>query len=258
MQDFIDTLYCTSNSFDEIFMLFFINAKSRYFMFGHNKKLGLSSQDLRDLAEDILRYASIADIKYCHRMGRQTKPENLIDFPLKTFSLCPCTRRPLYVAMYLSRPDIVRLLLNCGARIPYEDVCICTEQLRHPLRNVMDVMKAPLEATNSTSGSNIMTNHRERCIVSLRTLLVDMCYTTDLCKQVQKVLGEISGCGDMTEQIPTLKGITRTQIRLWMKSNRSICMAEAFEDLTLPKSLVTYLNIEERIEMPGERSKERW
>lgn len=247
MQDFIDTLYCTSNAFDEIFMLFFVSAKSRYFMLGKDKKLGLSSQDLLTLAEDVLKYASIADVKYCHRNGSKMTLENLIDYPLKTFSLCPCTRRPLYVAMYLGRPDIVRLLLNCGARIPYEDVCVCTEDRRHPLRNVMEVMKAPLEALSDDSASHLVVTHRKRCVASLRTLLVDTCYTTDLNQQVRMVLKEISVDDDMTERIPTLKRIARSQIRLLMKSNRSLSMEEAFEDLVLPKSLITYLNIEEQL-----------
>ncbi|GFU07088.1 uncharacterized protein NPIL_135991 [Nephila pilipes] len=246
MQDFIDTLYCTSNSFDEIFLLLFTNVKSRYFILGPNKQLALSSKHLQCLAEDILKYASLVGLQYYHRKDNERYLENLIDFPLKSFSLCPCTRRPLYVAMYLSRPDVVRLLLNCGARIPYEDACYCANDQRHPLKNVMDVMKAPM--TYSVKPKSLqLTSHADRCAMSLRILLVDLSYTNPLWKKVCETLGEITGQG-FSQSVPTLKHISRATVRSLMKNKRSFFDQNRIESLGLPKILVDYLNIDDPVD----------
>ncbi|KAF8796241.1 hypothetical protein HNY73_000648 [Argiope bruennichi] len=251
MQDFIDTLYCTSNSFDEIFLLLFTNAKSRYFILGQNKQLGLSSKHLRSLAEDILKFASSAQLQYSHRKNNQKFLENLVDFPLKTFSLCPCTRRPLYVAMYLGRPDIVRLLLNCGARIPYEDVCHCANDQRHPLKNVMDVMKAPLGASVAPKSQQSMTSHTERCAMVLRVLLVDLSYLNPLWNKVCEALDDMTG-QETTANIPSLKHLSRSKIRCVMKKAGSFYERHLVEKLGLPTVLVDYLNIDEQMNPDSE------
>ncbi|GFY79354.1 uncharacterized protein TNIN_236461 [Trichonephila inaurata madagascariensis] len=251
MQDFIDTLYCTSNSFDEIFLLLFTTAKSRYFILGQSKQLGLSSKHLQSLAEDILKYASLTGLQYYHRKENERYLENLIDFPLKTFSLCPCTRRPLYVSMYLSRPDIVRLLLNCGARIPYEDICYCANDQRHPLKNVIDVMKAPMQFHVTPNSVKKFTVHAERCVMSLRILLVDLSYTNPLWKKVCETLGEITG-QEILDNVPTLKHISRATIRSLMKNKRSFFDQCRIESLGLPNVLVDYLNIDEPVNSESE------
>ncbi|GIY65058.1 ANK_REP_REGION domain-containing protein [Caerostris extrusa] len=106
--------------------------------------------------------------------------------------------------MHLSRPDIVRLLLNCGARIPYEDACYCASDRRHPLKNVMDVMKAPMENSAHPRPLQFMVSHTERCAMSLRILLVDLSYTSPLWGNICETLGELTG-EERLENIPSLK-----------------------------------------------------
>lgn len=246
IRDFIDTLYCTSSSFDEIFLPLFTNAKSRY-MLEQNRELGLSSNDLKQLAEDFLRYASTAGLQYFVHKNQQRSLENLIDYPLKSFSLCPCTKRPLYVAMYLRRPDIVRLLLNCGARIPYEDVCNCRmSNLSHPLRNVLDVMKAPMKTSSDSNILVKMVGHRERCVGTLKVLLVDLSYTNPLWNTVCRALDELVG-QDVEARIPSLKHISRAQIRLLLRNKRSLSQLGSLKTLGLPEVLISYLYIDENV-----------
>ncbi|KAG8189105.1 hypothetical protein JTE90_028648 [Oedothorax gibbosus] len=243
IRDFINTLYCTSSSFDEIFLLLFTNAKSRY-MLEQNRDLGLSSEDLKRLAEDFLRYASTAGLQFYVHKNQQKSLENLVDYPLKTFSLCPCTKRPLYVALYLRRPDTVRLLLNCGARIPYEDICNCNgRNAGHPLQNVLDIMKAPIK--NSIASDTLdMLVYRERCVESLNILLVDMSYTSPLWSKLYVTLGELKG-QECEIKFPSLKHISRAYIRLLLRNSRSLPQLECLAKLGLPHVLVSYLYIDD-------------
>ncbi|KFM81200.1 hypothetical protein X975_10419, partial [Stegodyphus mimosarum] len=240
MRDFLDTLYCTSQAFDELFLLLFANAKSRCFIMGRNNQIGMSSEELQMIVEDILKFSSVCELKYFHIVNGQTQVENLVDFPLKTFSLCPCTRRPLYVAMYLSRPDIVYLLLKNGARIPYEDVCICTAALHHPLKNVMDVIRVHFDGVTD---SNI--HRRERNAMSLKLLLIDLSHYSHLWNEVWELYQELSG-NPATDIIPSLKHICRAEIRQKIRESRHLCQPSAWDNLKLPNILIAYINIDEQ------------
>lgn len=243
IHDFLNTLYCTSHAFDEIFLLLFTNAKSRNLLSGSRDRITTSA--LRSVVEDILMYSSSAGLKYhTQTKARQRCLERMVDYPLKTFSLCPCTRRPLYVAMYLSRPDVVHLLLKNGARIPYEDVCDCMEEARHPLRNVMGVLKVSHEATNDAEDDFTKSARSKKNILSLKLILVDVNHSSAIWTNILDTLEHLTET-ERQDNIPSLKHIVRANIRNIMRDNPCFCDPHVWEKLYLPKTLISYMNLEE-------------
>lgn len=246
IRDFLNTLYCTSHAFDEIFLLLFTNSKSRSFILGNHEHQMASSNGLRDIVEDILKYSASASLKYGAEINGRKCLEGIVDYPLKSFSLCPCTKRPLYVAMYLSRPDIVQLLLKNGARIPYEDVCKCMEDLRHPLRNVMDVLKVTYESKikNGDDFSQSINDRTAKNILSLKLILVDVSHHSVLWTNIWDILNILTE-SESRENIPSLKHIARTRIRDMMRKSAYFCHPHIWELLCLPQTLASYMNLEE-------------
>lgn len=245
IHDFLNTLYCTSHAFDEIFLLLFTNAKSRSFIFENSGEL--ASSGIRSIVKEVLQYSSCAGLKYVSHSKGQKRLENIVDFPLKTFSLCPCTRRPLYVAMYLSRPDVVQLLLKCGARIPYEDVCRCMEDSRHPLQNVMDILKVTCDSKADEILIKSQADRAKRNILSLKLVLVDLKHHTALWINICDTLKCLSGTENVS--IPSLKHICRTQIRQNMRNSPFFNHPHVWKILCLPQTLISYMSLDDFYEI---------
>lgn len=243
IHDFLNTLYCTSHAFDEIFVLLFTNSKSRSFLLG-NQGQQIPPDGLRNIVDDILMYSSFAGLKYNTLINEQNSLEAIVDFPLKSFSLCPCTKRPLYVAIYLSRPDIVHLLLKNGARIPYEDVCNCMGDLRHPLRNVMDILKVTYDRKIEDDSSKSIAVRTEKNVLSLKLILVDVNHSSSLWTNIWDIVCKLTETENY-ENIPSLKHIARTKIRHIIRGNACFCHPRIWEVLCLPQTLISYMNLDE-------------
>lgn len=240
IQDMLNTLYCISYGFDAIFVLLFTNLKSRNLLLQSKTNMTATNENLFVILKDVFKYASMKGFKYVNCQ----KEEYFADFPLKSFGLCSCTKRPLYVATYMGRPDVVHILLTHGATIHYDDVCNCGQIHVHPLINVMRFLNAYSQSRSKiTEISQAIRQREEKDVLSLRMLLVDIPHSNELWTPVREQLLQLNETS--TEIFPSLKHISRTKIRDYVRKGcYSTCDSRVIEKLSLPKILKSYLNME--------------